>query len=154
MNIILQPIATARNSRTEPKDDHWGPINTRIILESHVPAESLTGLETFSHLEIIYWFHLQREDEILTGSDHPRENMAWPKVGIFAQRKKARPNRIGATIVELNHVDIPERTVHVRRFDGINGTPILDIKPLMREFMPTSEMRQPTWSSELMRDYW
>ncbi len=155
MNILLKPIATAHNSRKSiDEDDDWGRVPTRIVLESHVPAESLAGMDDFSHLEIIYYFHMQSENEIVTGSDHPRENTTWPKVGIFAQRKKARPNRLGATIVEIDHVDVAERTIHVRRFDGIDGTPVLDIKPLMREFLPVSEVRQPGWSTELMRDYW
>ena len=154
MNILLQPIAVARNSRKTPEDDGWARVGTRLVLADHVPAEALAGLQSFSHLEIIYFFHLQSEENIVTGSEHPRENMAWPKVGIFAQRKKARPNRLGATIVELDHVDVSERTIHVRRFDGIDGSPILDIKPVMREFLPVSEIRQPGWSSELMRDYW
>ena len=79
-------------------------------------------------------------------------NAAWPKVGIFAQRGKARPNRLGATIVEIEKRD--GRILHVRGLDAVDGTPVIDIKPVLAEFLPRSPVRQPAWSRELMRDYW
>jgi tRNA (Thr-GGU) A37 N-methylase len=42
----------------------------------------------------------------------------------------------------------------VLELDAIDGTPVLDIKPVLREFLPRGELRQPAWASELMRDYW
>lgn len=152
MNITLRSIAVAHNSRKTPEDDHWDRIETTIRLVDEFPEEALAGLDTFSHLEILFFFHLQDEAKIVSGSEHPRENPAWPKVGIFAQRKKARPNRLGATVVEL--VRVAGRELTVRRFDGIDGTPILDIKPVMHEYLPRGEVRQPEWSTELMREYW
>ena len=92
------------------------------------------------------------EAKINLGSRHPRGNEAWPKVGIFAQRAKARPNRIGITTCELVSVD--GLTLRVRGLDAIDGTPIIDIKPYMTEFAPRRATRQPVWSSELMTGYW
>lgn len=43
---------------------------------------------------------------------------------------------------------------YVQNLDAINGTPIIDIKPVYREFMPDEEIEQPKWVSRLMRDYW
>ena len=47
-----------------------------------------------------------------------------------------------------------ERTLIVRDLDAVDGTPILDIKPVMKEFLPIGELHQPAWADELMRDYW
>jgi tRNA (Thr-GGU) A37 N-methylase len=42
----------------------------------------------------------------------------------------------------------------VAELDAIDGTPVVDLKPVMREFLPRTEIRQPGWVGELMRDYW
>jgi tRNA (Thr-GGU) A37 N-methylase len=44
--------------------------------------------------------------------------------------------------------------LHVAELDAINGTPVLDVKPVMIEFLPREEIRQPAWLHELMREYW
>ena len=44
--------------------------------------------------------------------------------------------------------------LRVAELDAVEGTPILDIKPVMREFLPRTEIRQPRWVGELMREYW
>lgn len=151
MDIVLHPVATVKNSRKDLRDDYWGSIISEIELLPHIPADSLNGIETFSHLEIIY--HLDRIDkEKIVFSGYPRGNKEWPNVGIFAQRKKDRPNAIGLTIVEL--VERNENKIIVRYFDAIDGTPVLDIKPVMKEFLPTGEIKQPLWSAELMKEYW
>ena len=78
--------------------------------------------------------------------------MKWPKVGIFAQRGRKRPNRIGATICELLSVD--GVSIRVRGLDAFDGSPVLDIKPVMTEFLPEKDsVRQPQWSRELMSTY-
>jgi tRNA (Thr-GGU) A37 N-methylase len=73
-------------------------------------------------------------------------------VGIFAQRAKVRPNRIGSTMVEI--VSRAATVLEVIGLDAADGTPVLDIKPVMREFLPRTPVRQPPWATELMRNYW
>jgi tRNA (Thr-GGU) A37 N-methylase len=73
-------------------------------------------------------------------------------VGIFAQRGKGRPNRLGVTIVEV--IRREGRALTVAGLDAIDGSPVLDIKPVMAEFLPRTPVRQPEWSRELMRNYW
>jgi len=150
--ITLKPIAIINNSRTEIEDDNWGEIISTIELDESMPEEALLEIESFSHAEIIYYFHLVPESKIETGSRHPRNNMAWPKVGILSQRGKNRPNRLGATIVKVLKRD--GRQLHVQGLDAINGTPVLDIKPVMREFLPREDVHQPEWATELMKQYW
>ncbi len=145
----MEPIGHVRADRDEAVDDDWGDAVSTIELEGF-DAEALRGLGDFSHAEIFFIF--DRVTEVEGGSRHPRGDTAWPRVGIFAQRAKDRPNRLGATIVEIVSVDGTSLTV--RGLDAIDGTPVVDIKPVMREFLPRSEVRQPEWATELMRDYW
>jgi tRNA (Thr-GGU) A37 N-methylase len=72
------------------------------------------------------------DDEIRSGARHPRGRKDWPAVGIFAQRGKGRPNRIGVCICRLERVE--GLNLFVRGLDAIDRTPILDIKPVMRDF--------------------
>lgn len=149
----LSSIGTVHNSVKEPADDLWGGITSRIDLDSsRFHLDSLSGLADFSHIEVIFLFHLVTESEIATGSRHPRGRTDWPRAGIFAQRGKNRPNRIGVTVCRL--LSVEQLSVHVTGLDAVDGTPVLDIKPYMREFAPRGEVRQPKWASELMAGYW
>ena len=152
MTFTLQPIGHVSSARAEVKDDDWGAVIARIKLESWLSAEALAGLQDFSHAEILFVFDQVEDAKIELTARHPRNNKAWPKVGIFAQRGKNRPNKLGATIVEI--VAVEGKTLVVRGLDAIDGTPIVDIKPVMREFLPRVPTRQPKWVDELMRDYW
>src|SRR5271154_5421486 len=100
MEITLTPIATITNKRDTPTDDFWGDTMSEITLLPHIPEEAFNGIEAFSHLEIIYYFDKADENKIVF-SGSPRGNPAWPELGIFAQRKKDRPNHIGLCTVEL-----------------------------------------------------
>ncbi len=71
---------------------------------------------------------------------------------VFAQRNKRRPNRIGVSVCRL--IAIEGRDLLVEGLDAIDGTPVLDIKPVMEEFAPREPVRQPAWSHELMSGYW
>ena len=150
--IAVEPIAYVRSPRTDVRDDEWGGVTARIELTRDFPPESLDGLEEFSHAEVIYHFHRVPDSEIECGTRHPRGNAAWPRVGIFAQRGKDRPNRLGTTIVEIKTRE--GRVLTVVGLDAVDGTPVVDIKPLMAGFLPRGPVRQPAWSRELMRDYW
>jgi tRNA-Thr(GGU) m(6)t(6)A37 methyltransferase TsaA len=150
--IPLRALGHVRGGRSSPQDDGWQGIEARIELDSaQFGPEALTGLADFSHVEVLFHFHAAAE-AIEKGARRPRENAAWPKVGIFAQRGKDRPNRIGATICELLSVD--GTTLRVRGLDAIDGTPVIDIKPVMKGFLPRGEIREPAWAAELMRGYW
>ena len=119
----------------------------------NVQVEAIGVVEAVRpHVEVLYLFHEVEPSKVVTGSRHPRNNKAWPSVGIFAQRGKNRPNRIGSTICRV--VRVEGTKLFVAELDAINGTPVLDLKPVMAEFLPRQGVRQPSWSHELMRDYW
>ena len=151
MDIIVTPIAYVKNSRTEPVDDRWEEIISEIVLAAHIPDEALESISDFSHLEIIYYFDQVVGDEVVFAG-RPRGNPKYPLTGIFAQRKKDRPNTIGLCTVEL--LERNGRILKVKYLDAIDGTPVLDIKPVFKEFQPKSDIRQPAWVADLMRNYW
>lgn len=151
MEITVKPIATVHSDRREPFDDDWDEIVSEIVLAEHIPTEALLGISDFSHLEVVYLFDRVPDDAVVF-SGRPRGNPNHPLVGIFAQRKKDRPNKIGICTVEL--VCVNGRTLTVKRLDAIDGTPVLDIKPVFKEFLAAGEVRQPQWTTELMKRYW
>ena len=150
--VGLTPIGTVVGGRSEPVDDHWAGVRADIVIDHRFGEEALAGLEVFSHLDVVYFFHLVGEPEITTGARHPRGNVDWPRVGIFAQRAKGRPNRLGVSSCELLGID--GLTIHVAGLDAIDGTPVLDVKPHLAAMGPRGPVREPNWSLELMRDYW
>lgn len=152
MPISIEPVAHVRAPREQAEDDFWGGEQAVIELVDALPDEALAGLDAFSHVEVLFHFHLAAPEKIVTGARHPRNNPDWPAVGIFAQRGKNRPNRIGSTICRV--LGVEGRRLRVAELDAIDGTPVIDLKPVLREFLPRGEMRQPAWAGELMRDYW
>jgi len=152
LSVTLTPVAFVRSPRRAVTDDGWGRVKARVELVEDLPPDSLDGLESFSHAEILFVFDRVPESAVVRGARHPRDNPAWPRVGIFAQRGKDRPNRLGSTIVEI--VRREGRALEVMGLDAVDGTPVVDIKPVYTEFLPRGEVRQPRWTTELMRDYW
>ncbi len=151
-SYTIRPIGFVHTERTEVIDDFWGGTRSVIELANGVPADSLDGIEAFSHVEVLFVFDRLQDADLTFGARHPRGNPAWPKVGIFAQRAKARPNRLGATMVKIIGRDGSRLTVE--GLDAVDGTPVVDIKPVLTEFLPAGEVRQPSWTHELMREYW
>ena len=151
--ITVRPIGRVRSQRSAAEDDLWDSVATSIELDAEAvePAATL-GLETFSHIEVVYVFHLVDEANACVGARHPRGRDDWPLTGILAQRAKDRPNRIGVTTCRLDAVD--GLTLRVTGLDAIDGTPVLDIKPAMSGFAPRGEMREPEWAKDLMEGYW
>ncbi|MFI5763450.1 SAM-dependent methyltransferase [Streptomyces sp. NPDC051563] len=156
--VDVVPVGMVVGGRAEVVDDDWGRETAVIRLDrERFGPEALYGLEDFSHVEVVFHFDRVPEDKIETGARRPRGNPDWPLVGIFAQRGKNRPNRLGLSRCRVLKVDAraadgPE--LHVEGLDAVAGTPVLDLKPYMTEFGPRGEHRQPEWATELMRDYY
>ncbi len=152
-SIVLTPIARVQGGRQEPIDDRWDGVRSAIVFDAlQFQADALAGLDAFSHIEVVFHFDRVSDDEIRSGARHPRGRDDWPKVGIFAQRGKGRPNRIGVCVCRLERIE--GLALHVRGLDAIDGTPVLDVKPVMTGFLPRGEIREPAWAAEIMRDYW
>jgi tRNA-Thr(GGU) m(6)t(6)A37 methyltransferase TsaA len=147
----MTPIGVVRSTRAQAEDDNWDSETSSIELLQPFDERAVMGLTEFSHCLVVYVFDKAAWDESKM-SRHPRGNKDWPEVGIFAQRAKDRPNRIGVTVCRVVSVD--GAVLHVAGLDAINGTPVIDIKPYMAEFDARGDVLQPTWSHELMSGYW
>ena len=152
MTIEVKPIGYVIADRQDPEDDFWGATESCIALTDSYGADALDGIDSFSHVEILFLFHQVMPNKVVTGARRPRNNPDWPSVGIFAQRAKNRPNRLGSTICRV--VRRETTRLYVAELDAIHGTPVIDIKPVMTELLPRSEIVQPQWSRELMQQYW
>jgi len=148
----VRAIATVNSSRDEPIDDGWDAIDATITLLPPLEPSALLGLDAFSHVLVVYLFDRLDPDAPLVQSRIPRNNPDWPEVGIFAQRAKDRPNRLGVSTCEI--LGVVGSTLAIRGLDAINGTPVLDLKPYLAEFGPRSSQHQPSWATELMADYY
>jgi tRNA (adenine37-N6)-methyltransferase len=150
--IVLLPIGFVRSPIKQVADDCWGDVVSTIELdESRFPPDCTLGLGEYSHVEVVFYLSQIPNEKIITGARHPRGRSDWPNVGIFAQRTKDRPNRIGVTACRLEGVD--GLKIRVRELDAVDGTPILDVKPFYRGFAPRGEIREPAWAAELMAGY-
>ena len=151
-DITMDVVARVHGGRVENVDDDWGGVEADIVLAQGLPEVAFAGLDAFSHAVVVFHFDMIDPERIVVGARRPRGRADWPEVGIFAQRGSPRPNRIGVTTVEI--VAVEGRRLKVRGLDAIDGTPVLDIKPVMRGFEPRGAIREPAWAEEIMKDYW
>jgi tRNA-Thr(GGU) m(6)t(6)A37 methyltransferase TsaA len=107
--------------------------------------EGLEGLDTFSHIIILYWYHLRATEErrrVLKVI--PMGCAGNPKVGVFTSRSPSRPNSIGLCVVEL--VKLEGNILSVKRFDAFEGSPIIDIKPYLPRIDAFPDAIVPQWA--------
>jgi tRNA-Thr(GGU) m(6)t(6)A37 methyltransferase TsaA len=150
--FTVRAIGRVRNSRDEPVDDGWDGVESVIDLDAaRFGPEALAGLDGFSHVEVLFVFDRVSEDAVHTGARHPRGRHDWPKVGIFAQRGKDRPNRLGLCVCPL--LKVAGTALTVRGLDAIDGTPVLDIKPYIPMFDRIEAPRVPAWVDAIMDGY-
>jgi tRNA-Thr(GGU) m(6)t(6)A37 methyltransferase TsaA len=99
------------------------------IFPEFQPADSLSGLEKFSHIWILFHFHQNKTARFHAKVHPPR--LQGESVGVFASRSPHRPNPIGLSLVQV--VEVHSDGLTVRGVDMVSGTPVLDIKPYLRE---------------------
>ena len=128
--ITLQPIGLIRAPFSKPEDMPIQPaaaegINGSVEIFPEF-IEGLADLDGFSHIYLIYHFHLSRDYKltVVPFLDHVQR-------GLFATRAPRRPNAIGLSIVRL--LEIKENILKIENVDIINETPLLDIKPYVPE---------------------
>ncbi|MEU2662778.1 SAM-dependent methyltransferase [Micromonospora sp. NPDC007220] len=149
--IPVTPIGRVHNGRVDAgESDHWGDVVSTIVVEPRFGEACLTGLADFSHVEVVFFFDRLAEREDYRPLSRPRGRVDLPEVGVFADRGPRRPNRIGCTVCEV--VSAGGRKLRVRGLDAVDGTPVLDVKPVMRQFLPEG-VRQPEWVDRLMAEY-
>ncbi|MBQ1041164.1 MULTISPECIES: SAM-dependent methyltransferase [unclassified Micromonospora] len=147
----ITPIGTVHNDRTDIQhSDNWGAVRSTIVVDERFGEACLQGLEEFSHVEVVFVF-----DRFADDGDHReprpyRGRAGLPPMGVFAGRGPRRPNRIGVTCCAIEAVNGRELTVV--GLDAVSGTPVIDLKPVMKEFVP-ADVRQPEWVSDMMSEY-
>jgi tRNA-Thr(GGU) m(6)t(6)A37 methyltransferase TsaA len=116
--------------------------NVRIFSEY---CEGLFGLESFSHLIILYWLHERDTDEHRrTLRVIPKRHRGAPEIGVFGSRSPSRPNPIGFCVVKLLKLEKCEITV--KGLDAHEGSPIIDIKPYIPRADSIPDARVPEWT--------
>lgn len=146
----FQPIGYVESPVKEMVDENWGKVKSKIrIKEEFDPG--LDGLQKFSHAIIVTFLHLANFDKIQHLKRHPQGRTDLPKIGIFSQRAKHRPNPIGITTVQI--VDLKEGCLIVKGLDAIDGTPVIDIKPYYPQYDCVNETVIPDWVNVIMEKY-
>ena len=124
------------------KADERGVSKIRIFDEF---CDGLDGLDSFSHILILYWFHLRdTEEERGVLRVIPRRHQGSPEVGVFASRSPSRPNPIGLCVVEL--VKMEGNILLVKGLDAFEGSPVIDIKPYNPRADAFPEAVVPPWA--------
>jgi tRNA-Thr(GGU) m(6)t(6)A37 methyltransferase TsaA len=142
-------IGEVKSPVTEAVDMNWGEVVSEIVLKPEY-APGLLGLGDFSHAMILTFLHEAKYDSDVHLRRHPQERQDMPLLGIFAQRARHRPNRIGVTACEI--VEVTETSVKVRALDAIDGTPVIDVKP----YVPVYDKKDatiPEWMEKMMKGY-
>ena len=142
-------IGEVKSPVTEAVDMNWGAVISEIVLKPEF-APGLLGLGDFSHAMILTFLHEAKYVPEVHLRRHPQERQDMPFLGIFAQRARHRPNRIGVTACEI--VEVTEGSIKVRALDAINGTPVIDVKP----YVPVYDRKDatiPEWMENMMKGY-
>jgi tRNA-Thr(GGU) m(6)t(6)A37 methyltransferase TsaA len=125
----LIPIGKVESPLTDmasaPKQGHEGAPDAWLVLDPAVLA-GLEGLRPGAEVIVLTWLDRADRDVLRV---HPRDDPANPKQGVFNTRSADRPNPIGLHQVKV--ASIEGRRIRVRNLEALNGTPIVDIKPVL-----------------------
>jgi tRNA-Thr(GGU) m(6)t(6)A37 methyltransferase TsaA len=149
-------VGTPRQGLLVPNSRGMIQIDSAILA-----SDCIMGLEHFSHLWVVFLFHLNTNQEKVRGSRSKKNHKMFPskvappalggkRVGIFTTRTPHRLNPIGFTLCQLDHVDILRNRLYVSGIDLVDGTPIVDMKPFVPYYdsiVPSSSVRLPEWIS-------
>lgn len=144
--IILHPIGYVKNgiART-PLQRDWQLETVSELIIAPEWGEGLEGLEVYSHIIILFWFHMVKDEKVVL-KIHPMHRLDLPVTGLFATRTYNRPNRIGETVVTL--IERRSNILRVKGLDALDGTPVLDIKPYLRSGDCIVDTQEPDWKRE------
>ncbi len=140
--VAMRPIAVVRNGVPEPRPDGWEQLRSDLIFREEL-TPALDGIETYSHVIVVFHCHLVPEDERTEGRIHPRGDPALPLQGVLATRSQRRPNALGVSVVPL--LRRRRNVLRVLGLDAVDGTPVLDIKPYLPYYDSVPDARVPEW---------
>jgi tRNA (adenine37-N6)-methyltransferase len=148
----LRPIGRVSSPRTDPADTTgWGEVEARVELVAELGTHALDGLAGFSHVEVLFWFDRISPRASYAEPARARGRADMPLIGVFAARGPYRPNPVGVSACRI--VEVGDTWLTVRGLDAVDGTPVLDLKPVMPILLPAG-VTEPDWSRTLMADYY
>jgi tRNA-Thr(GGU) m(6)t(6)A37 methyltransferase TsaA len=128
--IELTPIGRVESPLTDmesaPKQGHEGAPEAWLAFEPSV-LEGLQDIQAGDRVIVLTWLDRARRDVLRV---HPRDDVTNPLTGVFSTRSEDRPNPIGMHPVEVVSIDGPR--IRVRNLEALDGTPIVDVKPVLR----------------------
>jgi tRNA-Thr(GGU) m(6)t(6)A37 methyltransferase TsaA len=134
IGIIHSPFKGPKGTPIQPAGAEGVPGTVEVFPEY---VEGLQDIAGFSHIFLIYHFHLSRKVSLKA-----KPFMDDRAHGVFAMRGPSRPNPIGISVVHL--VEVAGNVLHVQDVDIVDGTPLLDIKPYVPEF-DVREVERTGW---------
>ncbi len=143
MVLTLTPIGFVKNNVTIPRFGNFADEISEILVDERL-TDALDGIETYSHVIIVYWMDRVKDHVI---KHRPQGNPEVPVVGIFACRCPQRPNPIAITTVPL--LGREGNRIKVKGLDTLDGTPVLDIKPYWPQYDQVTGEKIPAWVNRL-----
>jgi tRNA-Thr(GGU) m(6)t(6)A37 methyltransferase TsaA len=131
IGIVHSPFKASEGTPIQPKAGKGYKAKIEVFQEY---KEGLKDLDGFSHIIVIYQFHLSKDYKLLV-KPYLEENYH----GVFATRAPKRPNQIGLSVVRLLSVD--DHIIHIENVDMLDNTPVIDIKPYVGEFDHDEEIK-------------
>ena len=126
----VRPIATVESPLTDlataPKQADEGAPEAWLVFAPEV-LDALDGLRVGDDVIVLTWLHRSDRDVLRV---HPRGDVANPVQGVFSTRSPARPNPIGLHEAQILAID--GGRVRVSALEAVDGTPVLDVKPVLR----------------------
>lgn len=131
-NVTLRPIGHIRSvlksRRDAPRQGYAGAPDAWLELEPRA-AKGILGLAAGDEILVITWLHRARRGILRV---HPGSNPRNPIAGVFATRSPDRPNPLGLHPVRIREIDAKRRRLRVGPIEAIDGTPVVDIKPVLK----------------------
>jgi tRNA-Thr(GGU) m(6)t(6)A37 methyltransferase TsaA len=129
-SYVIRPIGWVESPLvdrdTAPKQGDEGSPEAWLVFHGDV-AEGIRDFAVGAEILVLTWLHRARRDVLIT---HPRDDPSKPKRGVFSTRSPDRPNPVGLHRVVI--VSIDGTRVRVRNLEALDGTPIVDVKPVLR----------------------
>jgi len=157
-NRIEEPFLVAGDAGLEMRGEFDSTMNhvrevrqavSEIVIDQRL-AELLEGIEEYSHLIVLYWAHKVPEEGRSLTRVHPMGRRDIPEVGIFSTCSPARPNPVLTTVVRL--CGRRENVLEVAGLDAVDGSPVVDIKPYVKDSHPQEGVRVPDWMEQLQKE--
>jgi tRNA-Thr(GGU) m(6)t(6)A37 methyltransferase TsaA len=157
-NRIEEPFLVAGDEGLEMRGefdstmDHVREVRqaiSEIVIDERL-VDILDGIEDYSHLVVIYWAHKVPEQGRSLTRVHPMGRRDIPELGIFSTCSPARPNPVLTTVVQL--CGRKENVLEVAGLDAVDGSPVVDIKPYVKDSYPQEGVRVPDWMERLQKE--